>query len=135
MGDFSINEMHTLHKELQEKYKDRWEPISPQTAKNKLLWLMIELGEAADIIKKQGGQKIVEDKEVRNHFVEEMCDALMYFNDVMLCFDISPEELKRPIWTSTKEILIDGKKQRTHPWKTTVNYPPVVWSLRTIKSC
>lgn len=95
MKDFSFNAMQSLQKELQEKYKDRWEPISPQTAKNKLLWLMIELGEAADIIKKQSGQKIAEDKEVRNHFIEEMSDALMYFNDVMLCFDISPEELKK----------------------------------------
>ena len=95
MEDFSINEMQSLQKELQEKYKDRWPPINFQTGKDKLLWLMIELGEAADVIKKQGGEKIVEDKEVRNHFVEEMCDALMYFNDVMLCFDISPEELKK----------------------------------------
>lgn len=82
--------MQSFQKELQEKYKDRWEPINPQTAKNKLLCLMIELGEAADII--QGGQKIVEDKEVRNHLIEEMSDALMFFNDILLCFDISTEK-------------------------------------------
>lgn len=29
------------------------------------------------------------------HIEQEMCDALMYFNDVMLCFDISPDELKK----------------------------------------
>jgi hypothetical protein len=35
------------------------------------------------------------DKETRNHFVEELCDVLMYFNDVLLCYSISPEELKK----------------------------------------
>lgn len=39
-------------------------------------------------------QLIMEDTEVRKHFIEEMCDVLMYFNDVMLCYDISIEELK-----------------------------------------
>lgn len=53
MEDFGFMEMQKLQRELQEKYKDKWEAISPETAKNKLLWLMIELGEAADIIKKR----------------------------------------------------------------------------------
>jgi len=35
------------------------------------------------------------DPEIREHFVEEMCDVLMYFNDVMLCMGITPDELKR----------------------------------------
>ena len=52
MEDFGFMEMQQLQRELQNKYKDKWEPISPAAAKNKLLWLMIELGEAADIIKK-----------------------------------------------------------------------------------
>lgn len=54
---------------------------------------MIEAGEVADIIKKKGDAKIMEDDEVRNHFIEEMCDVMMYFNDVMLCYDIKPKEL------------------------------------------
>lgn len=37
---------------------------------------------------------IMNDDETRNYFVEELCDVLMYFNDVMLCYSISPEELK-----------------------------------------
>ena len=35
------------------------------------------------------------DKAVRKHFVEEMCDVMMYFNDVLLCYDIKPEELEK----------------------------------------
>lgn len=86
--------MQSLQRQLQEKYKGRWEPVSPEAGKNKLLWLMIELGEVADIIKKDGNQKIIEDKEVRRHFIEEMADVMMYYNDVMLCYDISINELK-----------------------------------------
>ena len=38
--DFTINEMQEMQKLLQEKYKDKWEPIEPETGKNKLLgWL------------------------------------------------------------------------------------------------
>ena len=94
MNNFSMEEMQKLQQELQEKYKDKWEPIAPETGKNKLLWLMIELGEAADIIKKDGASKIAEDAQVRRHFIEEMADVMMYYNDVLLCFDISVDELK-----------------------------------------
>ena len=95
MENFGFAEMQAIQRELQEKYKDIWSPISPETGKDKLLWLMIELGEVADVIKKKGNGKIMEDNEVRAHFIEEMCDVLMYFNDVMLCYDISIDELKQ----------------------------------------
>ena len=91
--DFGFQEMQKMQKELQEKYKDIWEPVSPQTGRNKILWLMIELGEAADLIKKQGDPKILEDPQVRSHFVEELADVMMFFNDILLCYDISVEEL------------------------------------------
>jgi hypothetical protein len=32
-------------------------------------------GEVADIIKKDGDKKIIDDEEVRNHFIEEVCDV------------------------------------------------------------
>lgn len=56
--------------------------------------MVIEAGEIADIVKKNGDKKIMEDKTVRNHFIEEVYDTFMYLNDVMLCYDISPEELQ-----------------------------------------
>ena len=49
----------------------------------------------AQVIKKNGDGKIMDKEEVRTHFVEEMCDVLMYFNDVLLCYSITPEELKK----------------------------------------
>lgn len=35
MADFSINEMQDMQRLLQDKYKDKWEPIGPETGKNK----------------------------------------------------------------------------------------------------
>ncbi len=94
MAELNFDRMQQMQKELQEKYKDMWEPVCPDTGKNKLLWMMIEAGEAADVIKKKGNGKIMSDGETRKHFIEEMCDTLMYFNDVMLCYSITPEELE-----------------------------------------
>lgn len=94
MSDFSVNEMQEMQKSLQNKYKDKWEPICPDTGKNKLLWMLGEIGEVIDIIKKNGGEKAVSDTEIRNTLVEEMADVLMYYNDVMLCYGITADELK-----------------------------------------
>ena len=92
---FTMEEMRLMQIQLQEKYRDKWEGISPDKAKNKLLWMYGEMAEVADIIKKKGHDSVMEDSEVREHFVEEMCDVLMYFNNVMLCMGITPDELAR----------------------------------------
>lgn len=92
---FTIGEMQEMQILLQEKYKDRWEPICPSVGKNKLLWMIGEIGEVIDIVKKNGDEKATEDEAIRRELVEEMADVLMYFNDVMLCYGISEDELKK----------------------------------------
>ena len=72
MTDFTIHEMQEMQKALQDKYKDQWEPVSPETGKNKLLWMIGEIGEVIDIVKKYGDIKAVEDTELRKKLVEEM---------------------------------------------------------------
>ena len=94
MSDFTIKDMLAMQQTLQEKYKDKWETICPEAGKHKLLWLLGEVGEVIDIIKKNGDQKAVEDLDLRQHLVEEMADVLMYYNDVLLCYGISEQELK-----------------------------------------
>lgn len=95
MEDFSINEMLELQKKLQERYQDKWESIGPKAGKNKLLWMVGEIGEVIDVVKKNGSEKAVRDAELRAHLVEEMADVLMYYNDVLLCYGITAEELKK----------------------------------------
>ncbi len=94
MEDFGLQKMQEIQKQLQAKYKDQWSPLTPELGKQQLLWLVGELGEVVDVVKKEGDQKIMEDKGVRTHFVEEMVDVMMYFNDVMLCYDVTVEEFK-----------------------------------------
>jgi len=94
MDNFGFLQMQAIQKELQEKYKHKWSPLCPQKGRDKLLWMMIEAGEIADVIKKRGDSAIMGDAETREHFVEEICDVFMYLNDLMLCYDISPEELE-----------------------------------------
>lgn len=52
MADFSINEMQEMQRALQDKYKHKWEPICPEVGQNKLLWMVGEIGEVIDIVKK-----------------------------------------------------------------------------------
>lgn len=94
MSDLTIKEMQDIQKELQKKYCDKWTPLSPSTGRDSLLWMISEAGEAADIIKKKGDDAIIENSGIRHKFIEELCDVFMYLNDVMLCYSITPEELK-----------------------------------------
>jgi len=94
MEDFTVNEMLEMQRKLQEAYKDRWQPICPENGKDKLLWMIGEVGEVIDVVKKNGSQPIVEDTQVRTHLVEEMADVLMFYNDVLLCYGITADELK-----------------------------------------
>ena len=95
MGDFGINEMLKMQKTLQEKYKDQWDQICPDRGKDQLLWMIGEIGEVIDIIKKNGGETACKDAALREHLVEELADVLMYYNDVLLCYGITAEELKQ----------------------------------------
>lgn len=86
--------MQAIQRELQEKYKHKWEPIDPAHGQNKLLWMLGEIGEAVDVIKYHGHAGIMNDPEPRHAFVEELCDVMMYLNDVCICYGITPEELE-----------------------------------------
>lgn len=94
MSDFTVNEMQAMQQALQAKYKDKWEPICPEIGQNKLLWMIGEIGEVIDIVKKHGGERASSDRDLRRELVEELADVLMYYNDVLLCYGISAEELK-----------------------------------------
>ncbi|MBQ8095038.1 MAG: nucleotide pyrophosphohydrolase [Clostridia bacterium] len=93
--DFGINEMQEMQKVLQNRYRDKWKPICPERGNDQLLWMIGEIGEVIDIIKKHGGIAACQNPELRAHLVEELADVLMYYNDILLCYGISAEELKQ----------------------------------------
>ena len=94
MADFGIEEMQELQRKLQEKYKGQWHAICPETGEYKLLWMVGEIGEVIDIVKKNGSSKAAGDAGLRQDLVEELADVLMYYNDVLLCYGITADELR-----------------------------------------
>lgn len=104
--DFTVNEMLEMQRSLQNKYKGKWEQISIETGKNKLLWMTGEIGEVIDIIKKNGSAKACEDGAIRKKLVEELADVLMYYNDVLLCYGITAEELKESYSSKYKRNMV-----------------------------
>lgn len=43
---------------------------------------------------KNGSEKAVSDSILREKLIEELADVLMYYNDVLLCYGITTDELK-----------------------------------------
>lgn len=66
MSDFSIKDMLAMQQTLQEKYKDKWETICPEAGKHKLLWMLGEVGEVIDIIKKNGKEAVFPSTDLRD---------------------------------------------------------------------
>ena len=50
--------MLAMQRELQDRYKGKWEPISPEEGKHELLWMIGEIGEVIDIIKKTAAKTL-----------------------------------------------------------------------------
>jgi len=94
MKDISVGEMLELQRKLQHHYRARWGELGPEKGIEQMLWMMAEAGEAAQVVKKQGETGIMADESARAHFVEEVCDMLMYLCDVLLCYSVTPEELR-----------------------------------------
>ncbi len=90
-----IAEMLNMSRELWEKNKDKWSPMSPEYGRDFILYMIEEVGEVISIVKKKGEAQIMEDSQIRERFVEEMCDVMMYYSDVLNRFEISQEEYSR----------------------------------------
>lgn len=91
--DLKISQMMQMQKALFEPHRDSWHPMEPAYGKDFLLYMVEEMGEVIAILKKKGCDAVVEDQEVRAAFLEEMADVLMYYNEVLLRFHVTPEEI------------------------------------------
>lgn len=90
--NLDFGDLMRLQDALQEKYKGIWESITPDRAQFKILWMMEEVGEVIAILKKRGPETVMTDLAVREHFLEEMGDILMYYTDILQCLRVTPEE-------------------------------------------
>ncbi len=90
--DLKVSEMMEMQTELWEKHRDEWSPMDAQHARSFMLFMFEEIGEAIAIIKKKGEDKIMGDGKVREEFVTELADVMMYYMNTLQCFGISADE-------------------------------------------
>ena len=91
--DLSISQMMELQRALFLRHKEEWSPMEPEYGKDFLLYMVEEIGEVISILKKEGSTAIAEDPAVREAFLGEMADVLMYYNDVLLRYHVTAEEI------------------------------------------
>ena len=93
--DLNFSDILDMQRRLQKKYEGIWADVTPENGAAHLLWGICEMGEVGDIIKKKGNDAIMNDPDVRASFTEEFADVLMYLGDLMLCYDVSADELAK----------------------------------------
>ena len=103
MKSLSVEEMQFLQKEL--KKTKGWKDDDPTFAKDHMLNMIEEIGECASIFKKKGIDACMSDPSVRQQLVTELADVEMYFMEVLIRLQITPEEFSRAYLTKHKEIM------------------------------
>ncbi len=91
--DLTMSYMMQTQKDLFELHKHEWNPRVPQEGRSHILYMIEEIGECVSILKKKGERSIMEDPAVREAFLGEMSDVMMYYVATLLCFGITPEEI------------------------------------------
>ena len=91
--DLSISQMMQMQKELFAPHKDTWPAMEPEHGKDFILFMVEEIGEVISILKKKGSTAVMDDPIIREAFLSEMADVLMYYHDILLRFHVTPEEI------------------------------------------
>ncbi len=90
--DLKISELKQMQLKLYELNKEKWNDMDPNHAKDHILYMIEEIGECISIIKKKKIDNIMNDEHIRNRFIEEMSDVLMYYIEVLNRLNVSAEE-------------------------------------------
>ena len=91
--DLTIEQMMKMQKDLFELHKYEWSPMESAYGKDSILYMVEEIGEVIAVLKKKGDGAIINDSTVRDAFLEEMADVLMYYTDALLRFQVTSEEI------------------------------------------
>lgn len=94
-NDLKISELKNMQLKLYELNKENWHDMEPKYAKDHILFMVEEIGECISIIKKKKIDNIMNDEHIRNRFIEEMSDVLMYYIEVLNRLNISAEEFSK----------------------------------------
>lgn len=94
-NDLKISELKEMQLKLYELNKEKWNDMELQFAKNHILYMIEEIGECISIIKKKKIDNVMNDEHIRNRFIEELSDVLMYYIEVLNRLNISAEEFSK----------------------------------------
>ena len=90
--DLKISELKQMQLKLYELNKEKWNDMDPNHAKDHILYMIEEIGECIKKKKKKKIDNIMNDEHIRNRFIEEMSDVLMYYIEVLNRLNVSAEE-------------------------------------------
>lgn len=93
--NITISAMLVLSQKLHQKHKADWPALKPHNAREEFLWLITELDEVLDIIKKDGEEAIMQHKKTRSEMIEEITDCFMYLADALNCYQYTAQEFSR----------------------------------------
>jgi NTP pyrophosphatase (non-canonical NTP hydrolase) len=112
----SIKDMMNLSNKLYDINKDKWTPKTPESNIYWISWLVGEIGEVIDIVKKKGSDKIMNDENVRLEMLEELTDCYMYLADILNRYQYTPDEFskvyKKKMNHNLKRNYVDGKTNK-----------------------
>lgn len=113
--DISVSDFLDMQRRLQAQFSGKWTPLTPDHGRSSLLWMIEEIGEAAAVIKKRGEAQIMSDPAVREAFIEEFADVMMYFYDALLCYGVDAAEFSRIyINKHNRNMLRDYENERAY---------------------
>ena len=92
MKNVAINDMLDLSNKLYKLHEHEWMKKTPESNIFYLAWLVGEVGEVIDIVKKKGPKKIMNDKKTRAEMLEEIVDCYFYLADIINRYEFTPEE-------------------------------------------
>ena len=92
--DLRVSDMLAMQQKLQGMHPE-WGGNHPDKAVRQTLWLVGELGEVIDILKKVDAEHLTAPGENRQRLVEELTDVSMYFHDLLDCYGITAEEFSQ----------------------------------------
>ena len=91
--DLRISDLMKMQRDLHHLHEQDWSPLEPEYGKNTVLYMVEEIGEVIAILKKKGDRSVVDDPQVRDAFLEEMADVLMYYTDTLLRYHVTADEI------------------------------------------
>jgi len=110
----TIKDMVRLSEKLYNKHRHKWMKATPESNIYWIAWLIGEIGEVIDVIKKKGVEKIMGNKDTRQEMLEEIIDCYMYLADILNRYKYTPEEFTKKYFEKMHfNLKRDYKKSKT----------------------